>query len=77
MILFDLGIKLYKDKFRPQMDRHPRHCHSRSSTVDIILKVLSRKLSIVPLRMDSAWMGDRTGRIISTRARVDHVASDH
>ena len=47
MILFDLGIKLYKDKFRPQMDRHPRHCHSRSSTVDIILKVLSRKLSIV------------------------------
>ena len=22
-------------------------------------------------------MGDRTGRIISTRARVDHVASDH
>ena len=23
---------------------------------------------------DSAWMGDRTDRIISTKARVDHVA---
>ena len=26
---------------------------------------------------DSAWMGDRSGRLISTRARVDRVASDH
>ena len=26
---------------------------------------------------DSAWMGDRSGRLNSTRVRVDHVASDH
>ena len=41
--------------------------------MDIIRKIRSQKLSIVFLVF--GW-GDQTGRINSTRARVDHVTSD-
>ena len=41
---------------------------SRCSTVDIVLKLLSRKLSLC---------GGHKGQIISVRATVDQVASDY
>ena len=47
----------------------------RSSTVDTIRNLLPRNHR--PLTKDSGWMGDRSSRLISTRARVDHVANDH
>ena len=60
------GTAIYVNKY---FDSFERIDLSRSSAVDMTRKLQSSQ--------DSAWMGDRSGRLNSTRVRVDHVSSDH
>ena len=48
----------------------------RSRTLDIILKTFVTEVKQRPLRIMFGW-GDHKGRIISARATVYHVVSDH